>query len=144
MPILGDMVYWAQFGAHCDKVVHVRRLLSKYRWHGSNATNAAAPSIDALVLDEWKTMRTNEALRERPTGTIRNWKLRGLLAVRSGIKAKRYRQQGNTAYANRIVQAAKEITGTPIWAAGKVLVELRDLVVYTILRRRRHPKNVFS
>jgi hypothetical protein len=66
------------------------------------------------------------------------------LAVRSGIKAKRYRQQGNTAYANRIVQAAKEITGTPIWAAGKVLVELRDLVVYTILRRRRHPKNVFS
>jgi glycosyltransferase involved in cell wall biosynthesis len=59
MPILGDMVFWAGFGNHCDKLVHVHRPLAKYRWHGSNATNALAPSIQALILDEWRTMRTN-------------------------------------------------------------------------------------
>ena len=145
MPILGDMVFWAAFGQHCQKLAHVHRLLAKYRWHGGNATNAAAPSIQALVLDEWRTMETNEALRA-PEGMspVRSAKLRGLLAVRSGIKAKRFRQQNNAAYAAQIVAAAKKVTGTPLWLAGQVLVELRDLVVFTILRRPRHPKNVFS
>lgn len=145
MPILGDMVFWPDFGRHCKKVVHVHQLLARYRWHGANATNDRAPSIQALVLDEWRTMETNEALRgPGPINPVRSVKLRGLLAVRSGIKAKRFRQQGNLSYSKQIVAAAKKITGTPLWLAGQFLVELRDLVVYTILRRPRHPKNVFS
>ena len=74
----------------------------------------------------------------------RSLKLRGLLAVRSGIKAKRFRQQNNLPYSKQIVDAARKVTGTPLWLAGQILVELRDLIVYTILRRPRHPKNVFS
>ena len=111
----------------------------------SIAITLPAPSIQALVLDEWRTMETNEALRS-PGGMspVRSTKLRGLLAVRSGIKAKRFRQQNNATYAAQIVAAAKNVTGTPLWLAGQVLVELRDLIVYTILRRPRHPKNVFS
>ena len=145
MPILGDMVFWPAFGRHCKKIVHVHQLLAKYRWHGGNATNAAAPSIQALVLDEWRTMKTNEALRgPGAMGMVRSMKLRGLLAVRSGIKAKRFRQQSNREYSNQIVAAVKPITGQPLWLAAQVLVELRDLIVYTILGRPRHPKNVFS
>jgi len=145
MPILGDMVFWAHYGSNCKKLVHVHQLLAQYRWHGDNATNARAPSIQALILDEWRTMQTNEALRgPGPMNPVRSMKLRGLLSVRSGIKAKRFRQQGNRDYSTQIVAAAKKITGTPLWLAGKVLVELRDLIVYTILRRPRHPKNVFS
>jgi hypothetical protein len=145
MPILGDMVFWAHYGSHCKKLVHVHRLLAKYRWHGDNATNARAPSIQALILDEWRTMEANEALRGAGRmSLVRGMKLRGLLSVRSGIKAKRFRQQDNRQYSSQIVAAAKKITGTPLWLAGQVLVELRDLVVYTILRRPRHPKNVFS
>jgi hypothetical protein len=145
MPILGDMVFWAQFGRHCKKLVSVHQLLAKYRWHGDNATNARAPSIQALILDEWRTMQTNEALRGPGSmSPLRSAKLRGLLAVRSGIKAKRFRQQNNASYSQQIVAAARNITGVPLWLAGQVLVELRDLVVYTILRRPRHPKNVFS
>jgi glycosyl transferase family 2 len=145
MPILGDMVFWAQFGRQCQKLVHVHKLLAKYRWHGSNATNALAPSIQALILDEWRTMEANEALRGAGAMTLlRSMKLRGLLAVRSGIKAKRYRQQNNPAYSKQIVDAARNITGVPLWFAGQVLVELRDLIVYSILGRPRHPKNVFS
>jgi hypothetical protein len=145
MPILGDMVFWAEFGRHCEKLVHVHKLLAQYRWHGSNATNALAPSIQALILDEWRTMETNEAMRG--TGTITLWrsmKLRGLLAVRSGIKAKRYRQQNNPDYSKQIVDAARNITGLPLWVAGQVLVELRDLIIFSLLGRPRHPKNVFS
>jgi len=145
MPILGDMVYWPTFGTHCRKIVHVRRLLAKYRWHGTNATTAAAPSIQALVLDEWRTIETVEGLRRNGWGFVRTLKLKGLFAVRSGIKAKRYRtRQNNPAYSAEIVRAAKNISGAPLWLAAQALVELRDLVVYTILRRPQHPKNVFS
>src|SRR5260221_5334080 len=145
MPILGDMVFWPAFGRHCIKIVHAHLLLAKYRWHGGNATNAAAPSIQALVLDEWRTMQLNEGLRGAGAmNPVRSMKLRGLLAVRSGIKAKRFRQQNNPAYSQQIVAAVRQITGLPLWLAGQVLVELRALIVYTVLRRPRHPKNVFS
>ena len=145
MQILGDMVFWAHFGRHCQKLVHVHQVFAKYRWHGANATNAAAPSIQAIVLDEWRTMEMNEALRS-PAGMslYRSMKLRGLLAVRAGIKAKRFRQLGNTAYSKQIVTAAKNITGMPLWLAGQMLVELRDFIIFTVLRRPRHPKNIFS
>ena len=71
-------------------------------------------------------------------------KLKGLLAVRSGIKAKRVRQNGDAAYSRQIVQTARGITGQPLWLAGQALVELRDIYLFTILRRTRHPKNIYS
>ena len=143
-PILGDMIFWAAFGAHCQKLVHIHRLLGKYRWHGGNQTVFLGPSIQALILDEWRTMETNEALRERGWSWQRKLKLKGLLAVRSGIKAKRVRQNGNAAYSREIVQAARGITGWPLWVAGLGLVELRDFYLFTLLRRTRHPKNIYG
>ena len=143
-PILGDQIYWAAFGAQCEKIVHVHRALAKYRWHGSNATVFLAPSIQALVLDEWRTMETNELLRGKGWSAVRKLKLKGLLAVRSGIKAKRVRQNGDAAYAREIAAAARGITGRPLWLAGKFLVELRDFYLFTLLRRTRHPKNIYG
>ena len=145
MPILGDMVFWAEWGKHCRKIVQVHQPLCQYRWHGTNATTAAAPGIQAMILDEWRTMEMNEALRDRGWSLFRKLKLKGLFAVRSGIKAKRFRtRQNNPRYSDEIVRAAKGITGTPLWLLAQVLVELRDLVVYTILRRPQHAKNVYS
>jgi hypothetical protein len=144
MPILGDMVFWAAYGAHCGKIIHVRRALAKYRWHGTNTTGLHAPTVRALILDEWQTMETNEALRGRGWSLIRKLKLKGLLAVRSGIKAKRFRQNGNAKYSLEIARAARGITGWPLWLAGKCLVELRDVYLFGILRRPRHPKNVYG
>ncbi|MEI9959678.1 MAG: glycosyltransferase family 2 protein [Limisphaerales bacterium] len=143
-PILGDMIFWAAFGAHCKKIVHVHRPLGKYRWHGSNETVVHAPTIQALILDEWRTMETNEALRGKSGSWLRKLKLKALLSVRSGIKAKRVRQNGDAAYSLKIVQSARGITGWPLWLAGKVLVELRDFYLFTILRRTRHPKNIYG
>jgi glycosyltransferase involved in cell wall biosynthesis len=144
MPILGDMVYWAKYGTHCQKLAILNLMLAQYRWHGSNQTVMRAPSIDALIVDEWRTMQQVEALRGKAPGMIRRMKLKGLLAVRSGIKAKRFGQLGNQAYASEIAKTARGYTGVPLWLAGKTLVELRELIVFKIGGRPRHPQNVFS
>lgn len=143
-PIVGDMIFWAAFGAHCEKLVHVHRLLAKYRWHGSTQTVLLGTSIQSLVLDEWRTMETNEALRGKSWSWHRKLKQKGLLAVRAGIKAKRVRQNENLAYSREIAQAARGITGGPVWLAGQVLVELRDFYLFRILGRQRHPKNIYG
>jgi glycosyltransferase involved in cell wall biosynthesis len=143
-PVLGDQIFWAAFGAHCQKLVHLHRPLAKYRWHGANGTTFLGPSIQILVLDEWRTMQTNEALRGQGMAWHRELKLKGLFAVRSGIKAKRVRQNGNPTYSQQIVSASRQVTGWPLWLAGQTLVELRDLYLFGLLRRKRHPKNVYN
>jgi glycosyltransferase involved in cell wall biosynthesis len=143
-PILGDTIFWAAYGAQCQKIISVHRALAQYRWHGGNQTAFLAPGLQPLILDEWRTMETNEMLRGRGWSWHRKLKLKGLFAVRSGIKAKRVRQNGNPAYSREITQAARGITGWPLWLAGKFLVELRDFAIYKIGGRTRHPKNIYS
>jgi glycosyltransferase involved in cell wall biosynthesis len=142
-PVLGDQIFWAAYGAQCRKLVYVNQPLAQYRWHGSNNTTFLGPSLQSLVLDEWRTMETNEALRGRGMSGFRALKLKGLFAVRSGIKAKRIRQQGNVDYARQIVRVTKNITGPWHWLAGQALIELRDVYIYGILRHQRHPKNIY-
>ena len=83
-------------------------------------------------------------LRGKGWSAFRKLKLKGLFAVRSGIKSKRVRQNGNPKYAGEIAQAARGIAGWPLWLVGRILVELRDFYLFTILRRTRHPKNIYG
>jgi len=144
MPILADVAFWAEWGKHCQKIIQVNRALCKYRWHGDNTTNVVMPGIDALILDEWRVMQMNERLRNGKSSWIRKFKLKGLFAVRTGIKAKRIKQQDNLAYSREIVKEGKRISGALAWYLGQAVVEARDLMVYGVLRRPRHPKNVYS
>jgi hypothetical protein len=144
LPILADMLFWAEFGKGCSKIVRVHRPLVKYRWHGTNETSSAAPQIQSLVLDEWRVMRMIEQLRGANGDPVRRFKLKGLFAVRSGIKAKRFREQGNPAYARQIVAAAREISGPLAWFLAQVLVHARDVIVYDLGGRKKHPKNVYG
>lgn len=144
MLIVGDAVYWAKFGTHCKKIVTVNLPLGQYRWHSSNETILRSTNIEGLIVDEWKTMEQVEALRDRKPGILRRAKLKGLLAVRSGIKAKRFRQLGNVSYAQEIGRTARRYTGLMIWIAAQFLVELRELIVFKLGRRPRQPKNVYS
>lgn len=143
MPILADVVFYAEFGAQCKKIVKVNEPLTQYRWHGTNQSCELMPGIQPLVLDEWKTMQLVEALRGG-TGFVRGCKLKGLFGVRSGIKARRIRQLGNLKYSREIVAAGRKISGLPLWLAAQCVVHARELVVYGILRRRRQPNNVFG
>ena len=142
-PIVGDMVYWAAFGAQCKKIVHVHKAIAKYRWHGSTQT-ATYASLQILVYDEWRCMETNEMLRGVGWQPIRKLKLKGLMSVRANIKSKRVRQNGNVAYSKEIAQAGRSLTGWPLWLAGKFLVELRDFYIFKIQGRPRHPKNIYG
>lgn len=143
-PIMGDTAFWAAFGACCEKIVFVRQALGQYRWHGGNQTVFHAPGLEPLILDEWRTMQMNEALRRHAPGFLRLAKLKGLFAVRSGIKAKRLRQNGDAAYSAEVAEAACSISGWPLWLAGKCLVEARDFYLFKIQRRARHPKNIYG
>ena len=144
MPIVGDAAYWPKYGVHCKKITTVNLALAQYRWHGTNETVFRANHIQGLIVDEWRVIEEVEALRGKPPGIVRMAKLRGLMAVRSSIKAKRYRQLGNAAYAQQIAKTARQYTGIPIWLAAQFLVELRELLVFKIGGRPRHPKNVYS
>ncbi len=144
MPILADVAFWAAWGRHCRQIVQVNLALCKYRWHGDNTTNTVMPGIEALILDEWRVMQLNEQLRQSRPGPVRRFKLKGLFAVRTGIKAKRIRQQNNPAYSRKIVCEGKKISGPLAWHMGQVVVEARDLFIYGLLRRPKHPKNVYS
>jgi glycosyltransferase involved in cell wall biosynthesis len=144
MPILGDVAFWADWSKHCRKIVQVNEPLCKYRWHGDNTTNVVMPGIQALVLDEWRVMQLNEALRVQKPGFVRRFKLKGLFAVRTGVKAKRIREQQNYTYSEQIVREGRKISGPLAWYMGQAVVEARDLLIYTVMRRRKHPKNVYS
>jgi len=144
MLILGDMIFWPKFGTHCNKIVTVNLPLAQYRWHGSNETCLRSLSVESLIVDEWRTIQQVEALRGKPPGLLRRMKLKGLLSVRAGIKAKRVRQLGNTSCSQTLAKTARQYTGLPLWLARQFLVELRDLIIFKVLGRPRHPKNVFS
>lgn len=144
MPILADVAFWADFGQHCEKIVQVNQFLCQYRWHSDNETHTRVPTLQPLILDEWKVMQLNEKLRAQPPGFVRRFKLKGLFGVRTGIKAKRIRQQGNHAYSAEIVREGKKISGPLAWMMAQAVVEARDFVVYGLMRRRRHPKNVYG
>jgi glycosyltransferase involved in cell wall biosynthesis len=144
MPILADVAFWGAWASHCRKVVQINEPLCLYRWHGDNTTNVAMPGMQALILDEWRVMQMNERLRNGGSSPVRRFKLKGLFAVRTGIKAKRIRQQNNPSYSNQIVAEGKKISGTLAWYMGQMVVEARDLLIYGLMRRRKHPKNVYS
>jgi glycosyltransferase involved in cell wall biosynthesis len=144
MPILADVAFYAEWAKHSIRIVKVSQTLTKYRWHGENMSCSLMPTIDALILDEWKVMQLNERLRECPTGPVRAFKLKGLFAVRTGIKAKRIREQKNLSYSDEVVREGKKIAGPLAWHMGQVVVETRDLLVYGLLRRPKHPRNVYS
>jgi hypothetical protein len=143
MPILADVVFYAEYGACCQKIVKVNAPLAQYRWHGTNQSCELMPGLQPLVLDEWKTMQLVEALRGG-SGRVRSCKLKGLFGVRSGIKARRIRQLGNQKYSREIVAAGRQISGLPLWFAAQCVVHARELIVYGVLRRRRQPQNVFG
>jgi hypothetical protein len=143
-PSFADMVFWAEWGQQCQKIVRVHLPLVQFRWHGGNNSAVFVPQLQALVLDEWRGMQLIEHMRGSSPGFVRQFKLKGLFAVRSGIKAKRFREQKNASYANQIVQATRDISGPLAWWMAQVLVELRDLYVYRLLGRPKHPKNVYS
>lgn len=142
--IVWDVVLHAEWGARSKRIVQINKALAQFRWHGSNGTLDWAPKIDALVLSEWKAMQMIEQMRRAKPNFIRQFKLQGMFGVRSGIKALRYRQNGNPDYARQIIDLAKPICGPLAWNMAQAVVQAREVTVYKIGGRRRHPQNIYG
>ena len=56
----------------------------------------------------------------------------------------RIRQLNDLKYSQQIVAEGRKRSGPLAWFLGQVVVETRDFIIYGLLRRPRHPKNVFS
>ena len=142
--IVWDAAFHAEWAAHSKRIVRVNELLAQFRWHDSNGTLDWAPKIEALVLSEWRVMQMVEQMRQARPNFIRQFKLRGMFGVRSGIKALRYRQSGNPGYARQIVELARPISGPLAWYMAQAIVHAREVAVYKIGGRRRQPQNIYG
>jgi len=81
----------------------VNLALAKYRWHGSNETVFRAPSIEALIVDEWRTMERLRVFAGKSPGCYAD-EAQGVAGCEVGDQGKRIRQLGNATYAREIVR----------------------------------------
>ncbi len=142
--VMWDTEFHAEWATHSKRIVRVNEDLAQFRWHGANGTMDWASKLDPIIFDEWRVMQVVEKMRKVQPNFIRDFKLRGIFAVRCGIKAMRYRQNGSPEYGQKIVEAGKGISGPLAWYMAQTIVQARELWIYKIGGRRRHPKNIYG
>ncbi len=142
--VMWDTEFHAEWATHSKRIVRVNEDLAQFRWHGANGTMDWASKLDPIIFDEWRVMQVVEKMRKVQPNFIRDFKLRGIFAVRCGIKAMRYRQNGSPDYGQKIVEAGKGISGPLAWYMAQTIVQARELWIYKIGGRRRHPKNIYG
>jgi len=142
--VMWDTEFHAEWATHSQRIVRVNEDLAQFRWHGANGTMDWASKLDPIIFDEWRVMQVVEKMRKKESGFVRRFKLRGVFAVRCGIKAMRYRQNGSPEYGRKIVEAGKGISGPLAWYMAQAIVQARELMIYKIGGRRRHPKNIYG
>jgi glycosyltransferase involved in cell wall biosynthesis len=143
-PMMSDTIMWPNWGVTCDRIVRVHLPLIRYRWHDTNDTTAQAGNINSLVCQEWETMQMIEKLRGKGITPYRKLKLLGLFAVRTGIKARRFKEHGNSKYSEEITEVGRKTAGPLLWLAARMLIEMREIIVFKMLGRQKHPKNIYG
>jgi hypothetical protein len=142
--MLPDSVFWVEWGKQCERIVRVHEDLCQYRWHWTNGSGEFVEQLESLVVDEWRFMQWAEQTRGAAPEFLRQFKLRGLFAARSAIKSKRVRQNGQMDYSQKIAAAARDISGPVAWHIARGMVEVRDVLLYKLGKRRRHPRNIYG
>jgi hypothetical protein len=127
MPQIGDVVFHGEFGAHCSQIWGHPEILCQMRIHGDSATGQNIKSINAWVMDEWKTMQlVYQIMRQKGFGSFtREQKMKLLFAARSHVKIKMVRDR-DPGYAQQISSRARSETGELQWLLGGGIVAVRD------------------
>ncbi|EEF60312.1 glycosyltransferase family 2 protein [Pedosphaera parvula] len=131
MPQLADLVFWADWASHCERIIETQARLCHYRIHQNNDTSRNVSSLQAWVLDEWKAMQLIKPLlgEKGLPRWIRQQKLKCILAARAHVKIKLV--QGNSPeFARQIHESVRATTGLAPWSLGKLAVGLRDFLLY--------------
>ncbi|MHB8519330.1 MAG: glycosyltransferase family A protein [Limisphaerales bacterium] len=139
LPLVADVLFYAEFSLHCERIVEWPEVLSQCRQHQFSATSRNALNLRAWVLDEWKVMKTITPFMGE-TG-FRRWlrqqRLKCLFAARSQVKVQMMEDQ-HPDYAREIRHATTGVVGPIPWALGKLAVEVRDL--YQHVRGKRQDR----
>jgi len=146
LPVLCDMLFWAELSKVCSRLVSVNRPLASYRWHGGNATIALAQCPSNIIAAEYRVMDRCERMRNKPfSGFLRRTKLQALFLVRSYIKIRRVTAMGWLNIANDYrVQMLECCPASPaLRLAARCVVALRDWWL-RLCGRSKHPANLFS
>jgi glycosyltransferase involved in cell wall biosynthesis len=126
MPQLADQLFWAEWAAHCSRVVAIPESLCRYRVHTGSDTHRNKSSLQSWVLDEWRVMELARLLTKTTgfSAWLQQQKQRCIFAARSRVKIKLVR--GNAPdFAEAIGAATREITGPVCWLAGGLAAALR-------------------
>jgi hypothetical protein len=131
MPQVGDCLFYAEWGLHCERIIEIPEFLCQYRRHSSSTTDRNLWNLQAWVLDEWKIMQTVSALR--PGTKLKKWitqqRLKCLFAARAKVKVQMVAAR-DPEYAMRIRATARKISGPLCSTAGNLAVVLRDMLAY--------------
>jgi glycosyltransferase involved in cell wall biosynthesis len=129
MPQLADMVFWAEWASHCERIFELPMALCQYRLHGGSDTAKNKNHLQSWVLDEWRAMRLiSERLGLTPAKrSVFEQKLKIIFAARTRVKIKTAATLENE-FARLLPKIALPITGRIYWHLGCAAVAARDFL----------------
>ncbi|HYE32344.1 MAG TPA: glycosyltransferase [Methylomirabilota bacterium] len=129
-----DVIFFAEWATHCERVRVLREPLCQYRVHAQSTTGGNINKLEAWVLEEWRAMEIiAEFIRKEGfSDRLHREKRKSIFAARSKVKMQMV-QQRDPAYSAAIRDAARRVVGPLHWALGCGAVLARDLL------KGRHP-----
>jgi hypothetical protein len=124
-----DVVFFAEWALHCERIIEVPEPLCLYRMHPQSATGGNILNLSAWVMEEWRAMQT--VARWIPESPFLDWvgahRRRCIFAARSRVKEQQMRKS-LPAYSRQIRKAAIETSGFFHWSLGVGAVALRNFI----------------
>lgn len=127
MPQTADVVFYSEWAAQAPALMEAQEVLCQIRRHNYSATAQNVKSLQAWVVDEWRTMQL--VLKLIPESGRARWlraqRLSCLFAARSYVKIQSTRQ-ANPDYARQIREITLQSVRPYHWLLGRLAVAARD------------------
>lgn len=135
--------FWASFAVHCSRLVRVNQPLCAHQWEPPSVTEPMLPGMQPLVYDELRVMQNADHLRDERGGWWERQRRLWIFARRAALKARRTEQMQKLHHAPEIGRACRTQAGWLRWLPATVVIVLRDWLVFGLLRRKRHPQDLY-
>lgn len=140
---LAHQGFWASFAAHCVRIVRVNQPLCTHHWAPAAAVEPLLPGMQPLVYDELRVMQNADHLREQRAGWWGRQRMLWTFCRRAALKTRRAAQMRKPYHAREIARAGRSVAGWWRWLPAVAAVTLREWIVFGLLRRRRHPRDLY-
>lgn len=140
---LAHLGFFATYASQSERIARVNQPLCIRQWETPGAEPPLLPGMQPLVYDEIRIMQHADQLRGERSGWGNDQRRLWILAWRSALKALRASQMQKPYHAREIARAARKTVGWWRWLPAAMLIRLRDWMVFGLLRRRRHPYDLY-